>query len=261
MISPKWRDCLVKTLTPRTMRRRHQICNSPATTMKTEMIVDDCEMDDNASFDTPIVSSVPSSEMTTPSIRGIVGGTLGSDDSVNVLQQRRTRRILTQPPLPISPPPPLLPEDWHLERILHRTSLVTTVLFVYHLNRSPTTRKAWGCMLHSLTSLGLVSTAISARLVLSVLRSNPSYADGIVNPIIKVMCATMMGQRLWNILMQVGEDGVANEGKGDVAMHRIRWMFHQLRNQIQRNKRYYLAVLMLYGMGRSRRRINAMSNT
>ncbi len=274
MLSPKWRDCLVKTLTPRTMRRQHHICNSPVTattttTMKTEMIVDDCEMDDNASFDTPVVSSVPPSELTTPSTRGIVGGTLCSDDSVNmklhrvdsrgtiqedVLQQRRTRRIVTQPPLPISPPPPLLPEDWHLERILHRTSLVTTVLFVYHLNRSPTTRKAWGCMLHSLTSLGLVSTAISARLVSSVLRSNPSYTDGIVTPIIKVICATMMGQRRWNILMQVGNDGVADEGRGDVAMHRIRWMFHQLRNQIQRNKRYYLAVLMLYGMGRLSRR-------
>jgi hypothetical protein len=230
--------------------------------------------DDNASFDTPVASSVPSIEMKTPSTRGIVGGTfsLGNDDSVKInrhrnslsgiivqedaLQQRRTRRVLTQPQLTNSPPPPLLSEDWHLERILHRTSLVTTVLFAYHLHRSPTTRKAWGCILHSLTSLGLVSTAISARLVSSVLRSNPSYADEIVNPIINVIWATIVGQRRWNSMMQIGEEdaGAVNKGRSDIAIHRIRWMVHQLRNQIQRNKRYYLAVLMLYGLGKLSRR-------
>lgn len=272
MLSSNLRDYLVKTMTPTTMRRQHQICSKSTTT--TEMVLDENSSeqdddDDDASFDTPLVSSVPLSEMTSPSrgndsncnIHHPVNSRQTIQDDLLQQQRRKKRRVVIQPPLPTSPPPPVLLNDWHLERILRRTSLVTTILFVYHLHRSPNTRKAWGYMVHSLTSLGLVSTAVSAGLSSLVLQSNPSFSDGIVNPIMNAICATVMGRQRWNNMMMVQveeEEEQEKVSKGNVPMKSILLMFRQLRNEIQRKKRYYLAILMLYGMSSlSRRRIRS----
>jgi hypothetical protein len=294
MLSPNWRDYLIKTVSPRITMRQEQIDNAQSSTRSSKALVADGSSsenendDDDASFDSPmvcsvppsIVSSVPSSSM---SARGR-GDTLYSDDSVNhvdsreptntqilsperddLLHQRRTRGV-TQAPLPTPPSPPsfpILPEEWQLEKMLHRTSLLTTILFVYHLYRSPNTRKAWGYMAHSLASFGLLSTAVSAGIASSVLRSNPSITDGIVNPMMHMICAAVLGQQRWRVILQgrggEGTAGGVGGGRREVTAivpSTIQWIFQQLRNQIQRNKRYYLAVLMMYGMGSvSRRRM------
>jgi len=274
IVSPKWRDYLVTNLTPGTVRSEQQkIDNIPATatTMTTTsvVVVDETSSEndnDDDSLDTPIVSSVPSSPPRSALERK--GCTMGSDKSDNHQQQPNVRRTTTheehlrqqrsrgviQPPTTTSPPTSLPPNDFHLEKILHRTSLITTILFTYHLYRSPNTRKAWGYMANSLTSLGLLSTAIGAGLVSSALRSNPSINDGIIHPIMNVIWATVMGQQQrWKTrLHDVGGGNGTGRGGGSelVVMKRIHWMFHRLRDEIQKNKRYIVAIIMLYGIGR-----------
>jgi hypothetical protein len=269
IVSPKWRDYLVTNLTPGTVRSEQQkIDNIPATatTMTTTsvVVVDETSSEndnDDDSLDTPIVSSVPSSPPRSALERK------GIDESDNHHHHPNVRRTTTheehlrlqrargaiQPPTATSPPPSILPKDFHLEKLLHRTSLITTILFICHLYRSPNTRKAWRLMANSLTSLGLLSTAISAGVISSTLRSNPSMADGIINPITNVIWASVMGrqQQWWKTRLHVGDgNGTCGGGGSELVLHRMHWMFHRLRDEIQRKKRYIVAMIMLYGLGR-----------
>ena len=158
-----------------------------------------------------------------------------------------------QSPPPLPNPPPL--PELHLEKILRRTCLVSTFLFVYHLRRCPNTRKAWGYMANSITSLGLVSTAVGTGLVSSVLSANPSYSEGIVNPMMNAICST---------IMKGGWEMKGNGGGERSMTHRMEWIISQIRDEIKRNKRYYVAIVMFCGMGSlsrmRRRRIACVPN-
>ncbi|KAL3789396.1 hypothetical protein ACHAW5_010191 [Stephanodiscus triporus] len=91
----------------------------------------------------------------------------------------RTQQYMEKEEEPISPRP-----DLQLRQILHRTSIAAALLFLCHLCRSSSTRRAWGSAVNLLASLGLASTAIGAGVVSALLSSNKITA---IHPILEVL--------------------------------------------------------------------------
>ena len=126
-----------------------------------------------------------------------------------------------------------------LEKILHRTSIVASVLFLFHLRSSPRTRRSWGSMCSLLASLGLAGTAVGAAAFSVVLCSKEHSLVG--NPVL-----ALVATKLNNMV----------ECSGDRMQKSVRRAFNKLREEIRRNKSLQMTVAfaVFFGMRRLRGR-------
>ena len=139
------------------------------------------------------------------------------------------------------------PSTFQLNRVLHRTSIVASVAFLYHLRSSSSTRRAWGSVVKVLASLGLVSTAIGTGLASALLSStNTKNASSGGNttcvttnhPILTMFYSKVMDQLSVPQTLSLPID----------IFKRIQW----IREQVCKNKRLQSAValMVVYGMRR-----------
>jgi len=131
------------------------------------------------------------------------------------------------------------PPKFQLDKVLHHTSIVATILFMFHLRSSPSTRRAWGSTVKVLTSLGLISTAVGAGVASSMLSSsNHSTKTGITNPLVAMIYSKVMDQlkipKALPIMNTIGS--------------RIQWLQEQVRNN--HRLKTVLALMVFYGMKR-----------
>lgn len=140
------------------------------------------------------------------------------------------------------------PSTFQLDRVLHRTSIVASVAFLYHLRSSSSTRRAWGSVVKVLTSLGLVSTAIGTGVASALLSSTntknmASSGDSTTcvttnHPILTMFYSKVMDQLSVPQTLSLPMD----------IFKRIQW----IREQVCKNKRLQSAValMVVYGMRR-----------
>lgn len=136
--------------------------------------------------------------------------------------------------------PSLQPPMFELDRVLRHTSIAAACLFLCHLRASPSTRRAWASVVKVITSLGLVSTAIGAG-VLSTLLSSSNHAEeqsDLTCPIVDIIGSQLLNQIKLRIpSMTLSMDSINS---------RIQWLWEQVR----KNKRLQtsLALMVFYGM-------------
>ena len=129
------------------------------------------------------------------------------------------------------------PPDLELQKILHRTSIVATIIFTCHLCRSPSTRRSWGSALNLVSSLGLATTAIGSGVISAWMNTNNSTA---IDPILEMCYLKLL------------------EGSGvSRVMRNVEQMFKQLHEEVKKNKRLQMALafFVLYFMRRMPRKV------
>ena len=129
------------------------------------------------------------------------------------------------------------PPELELQKILHRTSIVATILFTCHLCRSPSTRRSWGSALNLVSSLGLATTAIGSGVISAWMNTNNSTA---IDPILEMCYLKLL------------------EGSGvSRVMRNVEQMFKQLHEEVKKNKRLQMALafFVLYFMRRMPRKV------
>ena len=136
---------------------------------------------------------------------------------------------------PPSPPPQL-----QLEKILHRTTIAATLLFLFHLRISPTTCRAWRSAAQFLASVGLAATAVSASVASKVLSPDSARSFATSNPIVGLVCYKVF-------------DGLATSPWCRIPFDiydRIPIVSHQVREELKKNKRLQaaLALMVLCGI-------------
>lgn len=149
-------------------------------------------------------------------------------------QQEQLRR---EPPLG-APRPPFSPP--HLATLLQRTCLAASVLFLCHLRRSSSTRRAWGSTISVAASLGFLSTAVGAGVASVVVGANAAKCEAMAShPLVGICYAHMLDRaRVFQ------RKGVPTD-IGD----RLQRMLTLLRKELRRDKRWQaaFAFVVLYG--------------
>ena len=123
--------------------------------------------------------------------RGRTKSSIMEHDTKSERQSTATKELQQQQHPPSSPPnpnPPLTPTLEFIEKMLHRTFVATTFLFLIHLRGSPLARKLWTSAIHFLASAGLLSAALGTGVVSSALHSNYNALGGGPHPIASVVC-------------------------------------------------------------------------
>lgn len=134
------------------------------------------------------------------------------------------------------------PPELELQKILHRTSIVATILFTCHLCRSPSTRRSWGTAVNLVSSLGLATTAIGSGVISACMNTNNLTA---IDPILEVCYLKLL------------------EGLGvSRVMRNVELMFKQLREGVKKNKRLQMALafFVLYYMRRMSTKVGLPSS-
>ena len=126
-----------------------------------------------------------------------------------------------------------------LEKVLHRTSIAVSVLFLCHLRSSPRTRRSWGSMCSLLASFGLASTAVGAGAISAVLGSKGHSLMG--NPVLALAATKLNGMI---------------ECSGSRMQASLRRALDKLWEEIRRNKSLQMTVAfsVFFGMRRLRGR-------
>jgi len=153
--------------------------------------------------------------------------------------------IRQQPPRPPSP-------QEQIEKILHRTTIAATTIFLCQFLSSPTTRRSWVSAMKFLTSAGLFSTAISAGVASQLLRSSDTTAAA--STLLFGDCAmTVLYSKIFDWI-QVSSFPLYSSLPTSVNLEKItkkmHVMFHRLREEIKKNKRLQatFALMVLYGV-------------
>jgi hypothetical protein len=134
------------------------------------------------------------------------------------------------------------PPELELQKILHRTSIAATILFTFHLCRSPSTRRSWGSAVNLVSSLGLATTAISAGVLSAWMNTRNIKA---IDPVLE-MC----------YLKLLEKSGVSR------VKRNFELMFKNIRGEIKKNKHLQMALafFVLYFMRRMPRKVPSSNN-
>eukprot|EP00984_Skeletonema_dohrnii_P002417 scaffold832_cov75-Skeletonema_dohrnii-CCMP3373.AAC.27 len=139
-----------------------------------------------------------------------------------------------------------------IEKILHRTTIAATTIFLCQFLSSPTTRRSWASAMKFLTSAGLFSTAISAGVASHLLRSSDTTAASTLL-FGDSATMTMLYSKLFDWI-QVPSFPLHSSLPTSVNLEKItkkmHVMFHRLREEIKKNKRLQatFALMVLYGV-------------
>eukprot|EP00985_Skeletonema_marinoi_P030743 scaffold33654_cov139-Skeletonema_marinoi.AAC.2 len=154
--------------------------------------------------------------------------------------------IRQQPPRPPSP-------QEQIEKILHRTTIAATTIFLCQFLSSPTTRRSWVSAMKFLTSAGLFSTAISAGVASQLLRSSDTTAAASTLLFGDNATMTMLYSKIFDWI-QVPSFPLYSSLPTSVDLEKItkkmHVMLHRLREEIKKNKRLQatFALIVLYGV-------------
>ena len=139
-----------------------------------------------------------------------------------------------------------------IEKILHRTTIAATTIFLCQFLSSPTTRRSWMSAIKFLTSAGLFSTAISAGVASHLLHSSDTT---VASTLLFGDNATMttLYSKIFDWI-QVPSFPLYSSLPTSVNLEKItkkmHVMFHRLREEIKKNKRLQatFALMVLYGV-------------
>ncbi|KAK1739556.1 hypothetical protein QTG54_010099 [Skeletonema marinoi] len=140
-----------------------------------------------------------------------------------------------------------------IEKILHRTTIAATTIFLCQFLSSPTTRRSWVSAMKFLTSAGLFSTAISAGVASQLLRSSDTTAAASTLLFGDNATMTMLYSKIFDWI-QVPSFPLYSSLPTSVNLEKItkkmHVMFHRLREEIKKNKRLQatFALMVLYGV-------------
>jgi len=140
-----------------------------------------------------------------------------------------------------------------IEKILHRTTIAATTIFLCQFLSSPTTRRSWVSAMKFLTSAGLFSTAISAGVASHLLRSSDTTAAASTLLFGDNATMTMLYSKIFDWI-QVPSFPLYSSLPISVDLEKItkkiHVMFHRLREEIKKNKRLQatFALMVLYGV-------------
>ena len=167
-------------------------------------------------------------------------------------RKRQQQQSTTTPP---SPPPS--PQE-QIEKILHRTTIAATTIFLSHFLTSPTTRRSWMSAIKFLTSAGLFSTAISAGIASHLLRSSSDTTAAAASTLLFGDSAmmNMLCSKIYDWTQQVSSSSQLYFSLSLSSINlvtissKMRVIFHRLREEIKKNKRLQatLALMVLYGV-------------
>ncbi|EJK63715.1 hypothetical protein THAOC_15613 [Thalassiosira oceanica] len=124
-----------------------------------------------------------------------------------------------------------------LEKLLNRTSIAASALFLCHLRLNPRTRRSWGSMCSILASFGLASTAVGAGAISVVLCSKEHSL--VENPVLALAMA-----KLNDVI----------ECSGDRMQESVRRALNKLWVEIRQNKSLQMTVALAVFFGMRRRR-------
>jgi len=140
-----------------------------------------------------------------------------------------------------------------IEKILHRTTIAATTIFLCQFLSSPTTRRSWVTAMKFLTSAGLFSTAISAGVASHLLHSSDTTTAASTllfgdNATMTILCSKIFDWiQVPSFPLYSSLPTCVNLEKITKKMH---VMFHRLREEIKKNKRLQatFALMVLYGV-------------
>ncbi len=150
-----------------------------------------------------------------------------------------------QNPSPLKPTPPETPFP-QFGKLLHRTTVASILLFLYHLRSSPTTRKAWWSVVQFSTSMGILGVAVGTGVASRALESECVESLMTRNPVFSIICSSVWGSLpisthcsyLFNVSCIVEE--------------KLKCRFLKMMEELKQNKhlRLILAIMIIYGVRR-----------
>ena len=141
-----------------------------------------------------------------------------------------------------------------IEKILHRTTIAATTIFLCQFFTSRSTRRSWMSAIKFLTSAGLFSTAISAGVASHLLRSSDtttSSASTLLfgeSAMMTILCSKIHD---WiQLTLFPLYSSLPTSVHLETVTSKMRVMFHRLREEITKNKRLQatVALMILYGV-------------
>jgi hypothetical protein len=160
---------------------------------------------------------------------------------------------------PSTPSSSSSPQQLHIEKVLHHTSIAATTIFLCQFLSSPSTRRSWMSTIKFLTSMGLFSTAVSTGLVSYLLR-RPEMArlrsgNSTTTTVVTVLSSKVLDWIVQHVSFSFSSFPLystlsSSLPLNNTIMNKIQVVFQRVKEEIKKNKRLQatFALMMLYGI-------------